>query len=140
MSKSNAPSENTMDQIRQLLFGQQVDALNEKFNSVTGEVAALQKRVEQSLDALQKSIDTLKTTNEEKHQELRSQISDLDKNFQDRLQDLDTRLSGMIKSCDQNSVQRSTLAEYLIEMGERLQTGKKVQLTNGQSDALNNDE
>ena len=120
MSGKNSPLER-IEQIRDLIFGPQMDEYGEKFKQLEKEILVMRKDLKSLGADLQQSIDTLRETGRRDLNETRNQLSATEKALQGALTTTEKSLRKLIDSLQENGVDRLSLAEELIELGQRMQ-------------------
>ncbi len=95
-----------IDVIRELIFGENISAYNSEFENLKKDIEKkrleLKNLMEDIKDELHKNIDALAT-------DINIRITDLERNLEDKTEDLLDR-----------KVEKDTLADFLIELGENI--------------------
>ncbi len=134
MSKNKQPQTNldSVDQIRNILFGEQIATIENKFaqleESLTNTIEALARKVEAANTTLKNQIEksnkqlTDETTS--LAQEQSSALSSLEKTINNKIveteSDLLNQIQSGIKNLDDKASHRNELAKLLTEMADKL--------------------
>lgn len=137
MSKQSLTPDSSMEQIRQLLFGQQMEELNRKFTVLQQELADFKKESGRTAKDIQQSIEALKTAQQSGDADVLERIAAAETHFQQQMIELEQRIGKMVEALDNSAIKRTMLADYLSELGERLRQGHPVSMRNGQPESGN---
>ncbi len=123
MSKNLATQQNNIEQIRDLIFGQQMQDYQRKFDELTEEVAEMKRSMNSSFEKLNKALNSLAADGKHASSDLLARINDADNRFKEMLAATENRLNALFNQLDDQSAKRDQLADYLVEMGNRLRNG-----------------
>lgn len=137
MSKQSLTPDSSMEQIRQLLFGQQMEELNQKFTVLQQELDDFKKETARATGDIQQAIEALKTSQQNGDAGVLERITAAETHFQQQMAGLERRIGKMVETLDSNALRRTVLADYLSELGERLRQGTPVSMPNGQPESGN---
>ncbi|MDY8136966.1 fructose 1,6-bisphosphatase [Aquimarina sp. 2201CG5-10] len=102
---SNDPS-SKIEAIKNLIFGENIEAYNSEFEKVKKDIASKKRELEDFIDetriSLNQSIDNLST-------DVNIRITELEDNLADKAEELDAK-----------KVDKKTLGDLLIAMGEKI--------------------
>ena len=102
----NKETESKIDIIKNLIFGENIQAYNSEFELLKKDIESKKQVLEDLIDEvgseLRKSIDNLST-------DINIRISDLEQNLEDKIGNLEER-----------SVNKEALGKLLIELGEKV--------------------
>ena len=102
----NGAQESKIEAIKQLIFGENIQAYDSEFE-------ALKKDILQKKKALEKLM-------QEVGDELRESIDGLSTDLNIRISELEQRLEDRIEHLDEKNVDKQTLGKMLIELGEKV--------------------
>ncbi len=123
MSKNAMNPQNNIEQIRDLIFGQQMQDYQRKFDELTEEVAEMKRSMNSSFEKLNKALNSLAADGKHASSDLLARINDADNRFKEMLAATENRLNALFNQLDDQSAKRDQLADYLVEMGNRLRNG-----------------
>lgn len=102
----NKEADSKIEAIKNLIFGENIQAYNSEFENVKEDILNKKKVLEDLIEEvgteLRQSIDTLST-------DLNIRITDLERNLEDKIDHLDKK-----------SVDKDALGNLLIELGEKI--------------------
>ncbi len=139
MSKNSPTQQNNIEQIRDLIFGQQMQAYEQKFNELTVEVAEMKRAMNASFDKINKALDSLAADGKHANSDLLARINDADNRFKEMLAATENRLNALLNQLDDQSAKRDQLADYLVEMGNRLRNGAGATSAVGEVESAENE-
>ena len=139
MSKNSPTQQNNIEQIRDLIFGQQMQDYQQKFDQLTEEVAEMKRSTKSSFDKLNKALDSLAADGKHANSDLLARINDTDNRFKEMLAATENRLNALLNQLDDQSAKRDQLADYLVEMGNRLRNGAGAASTVGEVESAENE-
>ncbi len=119
------PSDN-IEQIRQLLFGEQIQQFRSQISELQKQISDLKLKLDRSLGELKKEIQQLRSDNSEAKQHVENRLESTRKEFSTALKAAQTHLQQALKEVRGDSVARDDLARYFMEIGERLHNGEKI--------------
>jgi len=102
---TNDPS-SKIEAIKNLIFGENIAAYNSEFETVKNDISAKKKELEDFID------DTRK--------ELNQAIDNLSTDINIRITELEDSLADKVEMLDTKKVDRKTLGDLLISMGEKI--------------------
>lgn len=128
---------NNVDQIRDLIFGNQIKDFEEQFNTLNDTLNAmeskmtksfseshtkLQKETERSLEVLEKKIDNLATSTQRERTKLKELIDSTDVNLQEQLTNQKDEFATKLKIMKENiSDDNSKMSEAIKSMQNEIQ-------------------
>ncbi len=115
MSKSN-----DISQIRNLIFGETIDEINNKFRQIESGIADINTRIA----ALEKELSGTQSQGEKKAADLYEEIKDSRSRMEDNLRELKKELLTRIETVEQDKTNRQTLAALFDQMASELKTGE----------------
>jgi len=139
MSKNSPTQQNNIEQIRDLIFGQQMQDYQQKFDQLTEEVAEMKRSTKSSFDKLNKALDSLAADGKHANSDLLARINDTDNRFKEMLAATENRLNALLNQLDDQSAKRDQLADYLVEMGNRLRNGAGAASAVGEVESTENE-
>lgn len=137
MSKQSLTPDSSMEQIRQLLFGQQMEELTRKLTALQQELDTFKKESGRTTADIQQAIEALKTAQQNGDAGALERITAAETHFQQQMAELERRIGKMVETLEHSALKRTALANYLSELGERLRQGNPVGMPNGQPESGN---
>ena len=120
MAKANDSSPNNIDQIRQLIFGEQIQDYDRRFNNLVKRMERLAETFEQTSREIHNKI----------HQAEEDAVRKIDETQQTVMNDLESRtkkihqqlkeIQQMIDELDQDKADKNHLADQLIDLAMKL--------------------
>ncbi len=111
--EENIPSTPSFDEnsskietIKNLIFGENIQAYNSEFESIKSDILAKKEALEQLI--------------EETHNELNRLIDDVSTDINIRITNTESKLSERIDELDENKVDKKNLGNLLIKMGHQV--------------------
>ncbi|MCB9068311.1 MAG: hypothetical protein R3C26_19430 [Calditrichia bacterium] len=123
MSKQMQPSSNNIDQIRSLIFGQQMEEYQDRFNTLSQEVSNLRDEMRSSFTRIEKMIEQLNANTDQQNTDVHSRLDDTKKQLEDSLAATELRLTESIRQLDHDSAKRLQLAAFLENVSQQLRNG-----------------
>ena len=139
MSKNSPTQQNNIEQIRDLIFGQQMQDYQQKFDQLTEEVAEMKRSMNASFEKINKALDILAADGKHANSDLLARINDTDNRFKEMLAATENRLNALLNQLDDQSAKRDQLADYLVEMGNRLRNGAGAASAVGEVESTENE-
>jgi len=139
MSKNLPTQQNNIEQIRDLIFGQQMQDYQQKFDQLTEEVAEMKRSMNASFEKINKALDSLAADGKHANSDLLARINDTDNRFKEMLAATENRLNALLNQLDDQSAKRDQLADYLVEMGNRLRNGAGAASAVGEVESAENE-
>lgn len=152
MSEKNA---NNVDQIRDLIFGNQIKDFEAQFNQLNDTLKAmenkmtkafneshvkLQKETERSLEVLEKKIDNLSTSTQRERTKLKELIDTTDENLHDQLTNQKDEFSTKLKIMKENVADdNKKIADNMKAMQSEIQATLNKGLSGLSDDKLSRD-
>ena len=102
----NQETESKIETIRNLIFGDSIQAYDSEFESLKKDILTKKKALEDLI--------------EDVSSELRKSIDDVATDVNIRITDLEKNLATKIDDLEDNSVSKETLGKLLIELGEKV--------------------
>lgn len=119
----NAHSPNDINQIRDLIFGENIREYNRKFVEVEKELAKLHETVKEQSKSIQELQNKIKAAN----QSIESTIAKSEQTFLQRIDDLRRELDQKLARLAEDKTDRLKIGNYLIEIGMRLKDENVMQ-------------
>lgn len=135
MSKQSLSPDSSMEQIRQLLFGQQMEDLNRKFTDFQQDLENFKQETGRTTEDIRQAIESLKNAQQSGDAGVLERIAAAETHFQQQMAELERRIGRMVEALDHSALKKNLLADYLSELGERLRQGKPVGMPNGQPES-----
>jgi len=120
-----------IDQIRSLIFGDQMQNYESRFNELQEEVGTLRKEFKQSVTELKNIIEGLKSDSNKSLDSLQSHLEKSEHTMQDMLNATQTKLDNSIRQLSDDAVKRDDLMRIFGEAATGLQGTKTSASTNG---------
>ena len=152
MSDKNA---NNVDQIRDLIFGNQIkdfearfNGLNEKLHGIEEKMAKafgeshtkLQKETERALEVIEKKIDNLATSTQKERAKLKELIDSTDENLHEQLGNQKDEFATKLKILKENVADdNKKMAEHMVVMQKEIQVTLEKGLAGLSDDKLSRD-
>jgi len=152
MSEKNA---NNVDQIRDLIFGNQIKDFEAQFNEVNDTLnvlenkmtkafneshAKLQKETERSLELLEKKIDNLSSSSQKERTKLKELIDTTDESLQGQLSNQKDEFTTKLKMMKENvSDDNKKMADKMTAMQREIQATLEKNLNSLSDDKLSRD-
>ncbi len=106
LNKNLGDSEQKIEAIKNLIFGDNIQAYNEEFEQLKKDILdkkkALEELIEEVSNELHKSVDGLST-------DINIRVTELEENLDNKLQDLDDQ-----------KINKKMLGKLLVELGEKI--------------------
>jgi len=102
----NGAPESKIEAIKQLIFGENIQAYDSEFETLKKDILSKKKALEKLM--------------EEVGDELRLSIDNLSTDINIRLSELESSLEDKIENLDEKSVDKNALGKLLIELGEKV--------------------
>ena len=109
-----------IDQIRQLIFGEQSREYDRQINNIRKQIQSLRKDLKDSVLELKSDMEKLDARNDQSHKEMLDLLDQTSKKFQQSLKKTNANLSDKIEKLRMDKTDRLQLANYLIELAVRL--------------------
>ena len=152
MSDKNA---NNVDQIRDLIFGNQIKDFEAQFNKLNDTLKVmegkmtkafgeshtkLQKETERSLEVLEKKIDNLSSATQRERTKLKELIDSTDENLHEQLMNQKDEFATKLKIMKENVADdNKKMAENMVAMQKEMQTTLEKGLAGLSDDKLSRD-
>ena len=120
MANVNKPGKDNMDQIRELIFGEQSRQNQRKFSSIEGMINEINERISSTIDDYNKKFNTVEKDTKKMKDELESHIENLKNDLKKLIQTTESLLSKKIDQLAQDKTDRLELGNLLIELGMRI--------------------
>ncbi|MEL6820873.1 MAG: hypothetical protein AAFP70_03855 [Calditrichota bacterium] len=130
MSKDQGSAGN-IDQIRSLIFGEQMQTYESRFNELQSEVADLRKEMNNSLTELKTLIESMQSSNSDSLESVQQQLQKSEENMQNLLDASQKKLSASIQELSDASVKRQDLMQIFGNAADRLQDKHPAPESNG---------
>ena len=130
MSKQMQPSSNNIDQIRSLIFGQQMEEYQDRFNTLSQEVSNLRDEMRSSFTRIEKMIEQLNANTDQQNTDVHSRLDDTKKQLEDSRAATELRLTESIRQLDHDSAKRLQLAAFLENVSQQLRSNGDAAETN----------
>ena len=107
---------NNMDQIRQIIFGEQMQEYEKKFNKMLQEIELLKREMENSISKLEKFIEKKDAESKKVTHEVTDMIDNSKREFKKLLNDLQKKVDKIMDS----KTDRAKLSDLFSEISQRL--------------------
>ncbi|MCK5033231.1 MAG: hypothetical protein KAS18_06335 [Calditrichia bacterium] len=107
---------NNMDQIRQIIFGEQMQEYEKKFNKMLQEIELLKREMENSISKLEKFIEKKDAESKKATHEVTDMIDNSKREFKKLLNDLQKKVDKIMDS----KTDRAKLSDLFSEISQRL--------------------
>ncbi len=124
MSAQQMKTSDNMEQIRQLLFGEQIEQFHSQISDLQKQVSALKTKLDKTMNDLKDEIARLRSDNTTAVEQVEGRLQSTRKEFTAALKAAETHLQEALQQVKGDSVARVDLANYLRELGERLHKGE----------------
>ena len=121
MKSEKVDTSGGIEQIRQLLFGEQVDSIIEELNRLKAELENLNKKSTQDIKELQNAISKENELSATNHTTLKEQVSALAARLDDSVSQFNNKLERM----NNQKVDISLIGDMFVEFGENLKSTNK---------------
>ncbi len=128
MSKNPSLSKDNIGQIRDLIFGAQMDEYQQKFKTLEKEIDQIRQQMSASFEELKKSLENLKTQNENSHQKLTEQIGGTEAKLEKHLKATERQLKEMLDQLGSETITKRQLGDIFAEVVSRLRDGHEVEI------------
>lgn len=132
MSKNPSLSKDNIGQIRDLIFGAQMDEYQQKFETLEKEIDRVRQQMSASFEELKKSLESLKTQNENSHQKLSEQIGGSEAKLEKHLRATERQLIEMLDQLGSETITKRQLGDLFAEVVARLHDGHEVEILKDQ--------
>ncbi len=105
-----------MDQIRQIIFGEQMQEYEKKFNKMLQEIELLKREMENSISKLEKFIEKKDAESKKATHEVTDMIDNSKREFKKLLNDLQKKVDKIMDS----KTDRAKLSDLFSEISQRL--------------------
>jgi len=124
-------SAGNIDQIRSLIFGEQMQTYESRFNELQSEVSDLRKEMKSSINEIKSLIESMQSSNSESLESVRQQLQTSEKNMHDLLNATQEKLGASIQELSNASVKRHDLMQIFGNAADRLQDKQPAPESNG---------
>jgi septation ring formation regulator EzrA len=114
---------NNIDQIRSLIFGQQMDEYERRFNELSQHLVSFKEEFHNVIAKIEEKINALAGEQKQDQQALQHELQTTREQFGNALAATEQRLKEMIQELDGSSAKRLQLATLLETMGQQLRVG-----------------
>jgi uncharacterized protein YukE len=111
---------NNIDQIRSLIFGQQMDEYQRRFDEISQSLDSFKAEFHNTIAKLEEKIAALNGEQQQSQQALHQELLTTQEQFKNALAATEQRLKEMIQELDGSSTKRFQLAALLESMGQQL--------------------
>lgn len=120
MANISKPSKDNMDQIRELIFGEQSRENHRKFSSIEGKIKEVAERITTSIDDYNQKFKDVEKNTQKMQNHLESHIDNMKNELKKIIQSTESQLSKQIDLLTQDKTDRLELGNFLIELGIRI--------------------
>lgn len=113
---------NGIEQIRDIILGEQIAAWNKRFDKLESELKHFVKATRQELDGLNTKIEQSGRDTAHSNQELTAQISQSTSNLQELIEALKTDLLNKIDDLTNSKVDKDSIGEVFIQWGQQVKS------------------
>jgi|GEM_PF-1983673 len=113
---------NGIEQIRDIILGEQIAAWNKRFDKLESELKHFVKATRQELDGLNTKIEQSGRDTAHSNQELTAQISQSTSNLQELIKALKTDLLNKIDDLTNSKVDKDSIGEVFIQWGQQVKS------------------
>jgi len=106
LNKNGESTETKIDAIKNLIFGDNIQAYDSEFESLKKDILSKKKVLEKLIDEVRED---LKTAIDNVSTDVNIRITELEDSLENKIEDLDTK-----------TVSKSTLGKLLIDLGEKV--------------------
>ena len=138
MSKNQVQSDANIEQIRSLIFGQQMHDYESRFVEINENIAGLRKEMTAAFKELKSSIEALDEKHLKQQAKLSHHLDETQKSLQQQLADAEARVRQMIEQVDNDAAGREVLAGFFLEMSHRLRDGSMAEMIAESNEAATN--
>ena len=110
-----------MDQIRQILFGEQMQEYEKRFNKMLDEIDLLKKEMENSIAKLEKFIEKKDVESKQATSEMSDMLANSKKEFQKMVNELQKKIDQIMDS----KTDKQKLAALFSEVSQKLHDPEK---------------
>ena len=109
-----------IEQIRQLIFGEQMRDYQHRYEILTEEIQNLKKQMENSLDTLNKHLDRFNSDNKKSNDQIRELMDRKFDEVNNAVKNSEIRLEEKISRLKTDKTNRLQLAKYFEELAKNL--------------------
>jgi DNA-binding ferritin-like protein len=120
MAKTNESSPNNIDQIRQLIFGEQIQDYDRRFNNLVKRMEQLFEALEQKSQETNEKLEQLDKATERKLSELEQSLTKDLENRANKIQQHIKEIQQTISELDNDKTDKNLLADQLIDLAMKL--------------------
>ena len=113
---------NGIDQIREIIFGEQLTSWQQRFTELEQALSELRKTVESGISRLEKQIGNEKQTRTGNVQELRPDVNKDSDDLRAQIAAARQELAAKIATLDKHKVDRDSIGEVFIQWGQKVKT------------------
>lgn len=128
-----------IEQIRDLIFGQQMTDYQMRFQELKQLLNDLQTDMTRRYNNLQQSIESALGESRENNADLEKRIGLSESNLKQLLKEVELRFSDALEQLREDGAGREELGKYLVQLGERLKKPDDATQKNGHIQVGDND-
>jgi ABC-type transporter Mla subunit MlaD len=131
-------SENNIDQIRKLIFGEQMSEYDRKYIELQKQVEKLEAKVDESLNEIRDLISASNSTQQASIEKLDQSINQTSKKLKSYIGETEKNLQEKIDRLNDEKTNRSQLANHLIELAMSLKGENILEQLSEEAEAARN--
>ena len=138
MIPADKGSENNIDQIRKLIFGEQMSEYDRKYIELQKQVEKLEAKVDESLNEIRDLISASNSTQQASIEKLDQSINQTSKKLKSYIGETEKNLQEKIDRLNDEKTNRSQLANHLIELAMSLKGENILEQLSEEAEAARN--
>lgn len=118
-------SGNDIDQIRNLIFGEQIETIQKKFESIQKQIEKINKKISENMRLNERKFTEFKNQSMDTNESIQGNIKKLSSELDKQIENLRKEILAELMILSVEKTNKDLLADFFIELGNRIKDDSK---------------
>lgn len=125
MADGQKKSGNDIDQIRNLIFGEQIELIQKKFESIQKQIEKINKKISENMRLNERKFIEFKNQSMDTNESMQGNIQKLSSELDKQIENLRKEILAELMILSVEKTNKDLLADFFIELGNRIKDDSK---------------
>ncbi len=125
MADGQKKSGNDIDQIRNLIFGEHIELIQKKFESMQKQIEKINKKISENMRLNERKFTEFKNQSMDNNESIQGNIQKLSSELDKQIENLRKEILAELMTLSVEKTNKDLLAEFFIELGNRIKDDSK---------------
>jgi len=113
-------SANDIDQIRNLIFGEEIELIRKEFDSIQKQIEKMNKIISENMQMHEQNLSDFKNQSFNTHESIQGTIENLSSEIDVKIEKLRGEILSQLRNLSAEKTNKNQLADFFIEIGNRI--------------------